>query len=110
MQIPLQIAARNVDLSPAHTALIRRRAGKLESFYDRITACRVLVDAPQRREGRDFVVHVDLTFPGGELVVKHRPERELTAAIHQAFQAAERRLENYKERRAKKQLATGGAR
>jgi ribosomal subunit interface protein len=108
MQIPLQIATRNVEVAPADAALIRRRATKLESFNRRITACRVLVDAPQRRRrtGQDFVVHIDLTFPGGELVVKRRAEPELTTAIQGAFQAAERQLAEYKERRATRRLAS----
>jgi ribosome-associated translation inhibitor RaiA len=107
MQIPLQIAARYEELSPSDEALIRRRAAKLETFYSRITGCRVLVESPQRRpHGREFVVHIDLTFPGGKLVVKRRPEPELTTAIHEAFQAAERQLEDFKERRATRRLAT----
>lgn len=108
MQIPLQVAARNVKLSLADDALIRRRARKLESLYGRITGCRVLIDTPQRRrrQGRDFVVHIDLTFPGGKLVVKRPTEPELTTAIQGAFQAAERQLEDFKERRATRRLAT----
>jgi len=106
MQIPLQIAAPDVDLSPADKALIRRRATKLELFYPRITACRVLVDTPRRqRNAREFVVHIDLTFPGGELVVTRQPSPELTTAIQVAFQAAERQLEDFKERRAARRVA-----
>lgn len=101
MQIPLQIGARNVELSPADEAHIRRRIRKLESLHDRLTGCRVLVDTSQeRREGRAFVVHIDLTFPGGELVVKHQPEPVLTTAISEAFQAVARQLEDFKARRA----------
>ena len=101
MQIPLQIAARNLDLTTGDQNLIRRRAHKLESFHDRITACRVLVETPERRrrEGRAYVVHIDLTLPGGELVVKRRPKPELTAAIQGAFDAAARQLVALKERR-----------
>jgi ribosome-associated translation inhibitor RaiA len=101
MQIPLQIAARSVELSPSDRALIRRRTRKLESLHPRITACRVLVDTPQRRrrESRDFVVHIDLAFPGGRVVVKRQPEPALTTAIQEAFQAAERRLADFKTRR-----------
>ncbi len=45
MQIPLQLAFRDVASSSAVEDAIRRRARTLERFSDRITGCRVLVQA-----------------------------------------------------------------
>jgi len=100
MLLPLQITTRNVTLTPATRALIRRRARKLESFYDRLTACEVLVETPHRhqRAGRRYNVRIHLTLPAGELVVRRQPETQLAAAIQRAFEAAQRRLEDYARR------------
>ena len=48
MQIPLQISFRNMDASDAVEADIRDKVGKLDRFYERITGCRVIVEAPHR--------------------------------------------------------------
>jgi cold shock CspA family protein len=97
MQLPLQIAVRNLELSASLEEDIRRHATKLEAFHDRIMACRVLVETPHRhlRAGARFNVRIDLTLPGGEVVIKRQPERDLTTAIQEAFDAAQRRVEDY---------------
>jgi ribosome-associated translation inhibitor RaiA len=46
MEIPLQITFRNMPPSQAIEDNIREKASKLESFYDRIMSCRVIVEAP----------------------------------------------------------------
>ena len=55
MRLPLQITARDLELSPNVEQLIREETGKLESFYERLTGCRVLVVPSQvelpRNEG-----------------------------------------------------------
>ena len=43
---PPRVTVRNVSLSKAAEATIREKAAKLESFCDRITSCRVVVEAP----------------------------------------------------------------
>jgi hypothetical protein len=65
--------------------------------------CRVLVTVPHRHQqaGRPFQVLVDVSVPGGgPIVVSHQSSTEdgvvaLTAAIHQAFDAARRRLQDF---------------
>jgi cold shock CspA family protein/ribosome-associated translation inhibitor RaiA len=98
MELPIQISARNVTLAPGDEAAIRRAAGKLEKFYDRITGCRVLVEAENRYpSGRDvaYRVRIDLTIPGTELVVTRQPHADLLTAVQEAFDAAQRRVEDY---------------
>ena len=72
MKLPLEISAKNVHLSDDTEDLIREKAQKLENFYDQIVRCRVKVDIPHRsqRSGVQYCVRIDLTVPGGELVVK----------------------------------------
>jgi ribosome-associated translation inhibitor RaiA len=96
MLLPLQIAARGCELAPAAEDMIRRQALKLDSFYDRIVACRVMVETPHRRhrQGARYSVRLDLTIPRGELVVR-KTHVEVQTAIQEAFDAAERRVKDH---------------
>jgi len=89
--------------SEAVDAVIRKQAAKLDRFCDHITSCRVSVAlaAPHRHQGTRYAVHVDLTVPGEEIVSTHGQENEdINVAIRDAFDAVQRRLEDYvRERR-----------
>src|SRR6266545_1156015 len=99
--LPLQISARNITLSPELEADIRERAERLRLYYDRIMGCRVMVEVPQRRrhDGSLYHVRIDITVPGGELVIRRRPHEEVRTAVQIAFNAARRRLQDYARRR-----------
>lgn len=101
MKLPVQIAVRNTEISADVRRAIHAHAAKLERFYDRIMGCRVLVEVPQRhRIGTPIAynVRIDLTVPGGELVIKRKPRRDVLTAIQDAFDAAGRRLQEYARR------------
>lgn len=95
MQIPLQITLRNIARSQAVEASIRRRAEKLDRYHRSIVRCRVVVEIPSRhrQQGKEFVVRLDIKVPGSEIVITHDHHEDLYAALHEAFQAAQRRLE-----------------
>jgi ribosomal subunit interface protein len=97
MKLPLQITARNVSLSEAAEAAIREKAAKLDTFYDRIMSCRVVVEAPHRHQhqGALYNVRIDITVPGSELVVKKEPHEDLYVSIRDAFDAARRQIQDY---------------
>ncbi len=106
MQVPLQITFHDIDPSDAIEARIRERAAKLEEFYDRITSCRVVVEAPHRRnhKGRLYSVRIDLALPGAEIVVNREPQlnhahEDVYVALRDAFNAAQRRIQDYVRRR-----------
>jgi ribosomal subunit interface protein len=103
MQVPLQIVTRGMTASDAVDAAIRKQAAKLDRFCDHITSCRVSVAlaARHRHQGRLYAVHVDLTAPGEEIVSTHGHEDgDIYVAIRDAFDAVQRRLEDYvRERR-----------
>lgn len=106
MQLPLQITFRNLDASEAVEAKIRARADELDHHFDRITGCRVAVEAvnPRDHKGRLYRVRVDLTVPGAEIVVNHAPSEDhshedIYVAVRDSFDAARRRLEDYVRRR-----------
>ena len=101
MELPIQIATRNITLAASEEEAIRREAMKLETFADRITSCRVMVETPHRRgnEGVQYLVRIDLTLPGRELVVKRQPQAQLRTALQDAFDVAKRQLQDYIRRR-----------
>ncbi len=102
MQIPLQITCRDFPLSEAIEAKIRQQVGKLQRFSDRITSCRVVVEAPHQnhRQGNIYHVRIHLTLPGKELAIdrssgQNHAHEDLYVAIRDAFNAAQRQLQNY---------------
>lgn len=106
MLIPLQITYRRVEESEALSALVRARASKLERFYEHVTGCRVLIEQPHhhRHSGEHFHVRIDLTVPGGELVVERAPSErsrneDAYVAVTDAFRAARRELQDYVRKR-----------
>jgi ribosomal subunit interface protein len=99
MQLPLQITARDVSLSEAAQADIRAKAENLETYYNGIIGCRVVVEGPVRHHRKGpFTVRIDLSVPGAELVVDRQADEDLYVAIRDAFDAARRRLEDYARR------------
>jgi len=100
MKVPLLISTRNIDLTDGIEDLIREKAEKLDTFHDGIISCRVMVEIPHRsqRKGTLYTVRLDMTIPGGEVVVKREPHNDLHGAITNAFDVAERRLKEYAEK------------
>jgi ribosomal subunit interface protein len=101
MQVPLEISTRFIHLTPPIEAELRKRTDRLERHSDRITSCRIAVERPtgnHHQEGGPFRVRVDITVPGSELVAD-KSDEELYAAIRQAFDAAERQVESWSDRR-----------
>jgi ribosomal subunit interface protein len=106
MQLPLRITFRHMDPSPAVEEVVREHATRLERFFDHITRCDVIIDLPHQhhRKGNLFSVHVDITVPGSEIVVKRDPDEhhaneDAYAAINEAFDVARRQVEEYVRKR-----------
>jgi ribosome-associated translation inhibitor RaiA len=96
MEIPLQITAM-IFANPSTESDIRDKAAKLDTIYDRIIRCRVILEAPvgHHRHGGPFKVRIDVTVPGSELVVNRQEDDDLPISIRNAFDAMRRRLEDY---------------
>jgi len=101
MKLPLQIAVRNTSLSKGAKEEIREKAAKLDSQYDQIIRCRVMVDRPHRhqKKGQHYDVRIDLTVPGAEWTIRSEPNEDLLAAIRDSFDAARRQLDDFSQRR-----------
>jgi len=97
MQLPLQITFRDVPHSDAIETAIREKAEKLDRFYDRIMAVRTVVGTIQRHhhQGKLYNIRLDITVPGGEIVINRDKAEDIYVAIRDAFDAAKRKLEDF---------------
>lgn len=107
MQVPMQIAFEHVAHSDAVEARVRSEAQKLEQFYERITAARVVIAKPQhsQQKGNTYSVRIHLTLPGGaDIHVTRDPgedgrHEEVSVTVRDAFDAAKRQLQDVVRRR-----------
>ena len=106
MQTPFQITFHGLPHSPAVESRVRAAVEKLEKHSVDIIACRVVIEIPHRHRstGNAFHVQVTLTVPGDTLIAEREPaqqsaSKDLHVAIRDAFDAMERRLEEYEQRR-----------
>jgi cold shock CspA family protein len=99
VQQPLQITARDMSLSEVAENDIRAKAENLDTYHNGIISCRVVVEGPGRhhRQG-PYVVRIDVSVPGTDLVIDRQTDADLYVAIRDAFDAARRRLEDYARR------------
>lgn len=109
MQVPLELSFRNMERSAEIEAEVRDKVDKLEEFYDRITSCRVVIEAPHQhhRKGNVYHVRIYLSVPQHDVVVErdpgeHHAHQDVHVAIRDAFDAARRQLQDL----ARKQRGT----
>jgi len=97
MMLPIQVTTRHVTLTATDEAMINEEARGLERFAERIVSCRVVVEAPHRRQrtGTEFNVRIDLGLPQGELAVTKQSSDNLRTAVQRAFEAARRRMQDH---------------
>lgn len=120
MDHPAQISFRHMAVSPAVEARIQEEVAALEHYFNRITSCRVVVEAPHQHHqcGKGFHISIDLHVPGSEIEVNHEPSlhgtvankeisgwekhletqpdhKDIYVSIRDAFAAARRQLEDY---------------
>ena len=101
MLLPIQLTVRDISNSDALQATIRRKADKLQTYYKRITSCRVVVEIAQnhKHQGKLYNVRVDVTVPGKELVSTHKKHQDVYVAIREAFSVLGRQLEEHSRKR-----------
>lgn len=106
MELPVQVTFRDIDVSEAMREVCGKEVDKLERFHDRLTSCRIVIATPHRHhnKGALFSVSIDLTYPGGEIVVnrdhhENHAHEDAYVAIHDSFKIARRQLEDHVRRR-----------
>lgn len=84
---------------------VKRRAEKLDRYFERITACHVVLDAAYKhhRHGKRYRISISIAVPGGTVTVLRRgaadPDSEgAYASVDEAFTDAERRLRDWSQK------------
>ncbi len=95
--LPYEIVDNGVLDSPEANAYLLERIDRLRRFSPRITSCRVVLEAPQNhhRKGGPFQVNIHVDLPGVVARVTRQQADDLHVAISQAFDAAQRQLEEH---------------
>lgn len=101
MKLPLQITTRKLSLPKNAIDIIKQKASKLETFYDKIIGCRVMVETPHKHKNQGVLynVRIVISVPGSELIVKREPNQGIYIAIRDAFDAARRQIQNFARKR-----------
>lgn len=81
MTANLQITFRDFPPPLLAEERIREWVDRLGKLHPRITSCRIVAEAPHRhrKKGTLYRIRIDLTVPGGELVVNRDPQRQKRA-------------------------------
>ena len=105
METPAKINFHQLPHSAGLEAEVLHRIAELEAIHDRITSCRVTIEAPphHQQHGRLFSVHVDLRIPGAEIIAdratgNRAAHEDPYVAVRDAFRAARRQLEDHMHR------------
>ncbi len=100
MQMPLQITFRDLDRSAAVEARIRSKVDKLDTVYNKIISCHVVVEQVQKHnhKGRLNNITIRVTVPGKEFAVTHQPNENLYLAIQGAIDSLRDQLEEYRSK------------
>jgi ribosomal subunit interface protein len=102
MKLPLQITFRDLVPLPSLEPEIRRRALKLDQWTPDVMSCHVVVEATdsRHRQGHEYKLTVSVRVPDEEIVAStHHVDEDIHRAVHGAFDAVGRQLEEYAQRR-----------
>lgn len=95
MTYPLKISFRHLPRSAQVVSFVTRRADKLDCFSDRITNCRVVIDAPHQwgKNGNHFGVRMILSMSDYKIIIDNDPEKNhlyksLSYAVIDTFEIA----------------------
>jgi ribosomal subunit interface protein len=99
--VPFQITFLDFPESDAVWMAAQKRIEKLERFFSRIIRCEVVISCPHRHRhaARLFNVQIHIVVPGEDVIVtrdtaRNEAHRDVYIAIRDAFNAAERILED----------------
>jgi ribosomal subunit interface protein len=106
MEKGLQVAWHHIRPSEAVAQRVREKVHQLHRYHANITGCAVALEKPSghhRHSGPQYRVRIELTVPGGHVVVGRDPARteahtDLYAALNAAFHEARRQLQDQARR------------
>lgn len=102
MTASLDIHFHGIEKSDALEAKVREKFSKLQKRVDRISSCRVVLEAPNRNNAKAklFQVKIEIAVPGQKpIIVNHEreggsPQDDLGLALREAFETATRRVDD----------------
>lgn len=100
MDVPLEIACPDFEMTDNIRNLVNDLAAELERLCDHITSCRVTIEMPQKHQeaGNPLEVRIETHIPPGHhLVVKRRTgesemHEDLLGVLNESFQAMEKQV------------------
>jgi ribosomal subunit interface protein len=102
MKLPVQITFRDLVPLPSLEPEIQRRADKLDQWTPDVMSCHVVVQAAGSRHhtGNEYTVKVSVRVPDAEIAATtHHHDQDIHRAVHGAFDAVGRQLEDYARQR-----------
>jgi ribosome-associated translation inhibitor RaiA len=101
MTSPLEVHFHGIEKSSALQSRVEEKYDKLKRHCERMTSCRVVLEAPHRNSAKAkvFQVKIEISIPGQKLIiVNHEREgahaqEDLSLAIRDAFEAARRKVD-----------------
>jgi ribosome-associated translation inhibitor RaiA len=111
MKLPVTIVFRDLPSEPSIEEDIRRRVAKFDEFVPDAMSCSVVIEALSNRhqKGQQVRVRIDVRVPGDEIVAgEHHADEDIAVAVRCAFQAVDRRLEDFARRRRGQVKQHGG--
>lgn len=101
MKFPFKLQFREIERNERIYNSVWDHADKLERIYDRIVSCEVVVSAPHRHKKNGLIYHIQIRLyvPGEDIFINSEPEKDgahknVYVAIRDAFDAAQRKLED----------------
>jgi ribosome-associated translation inhibitor RaiA len=84
MLIPLQITFKDIPQSDAVETDIRKRADRLEKYYENIMGCRVTigVDGKHKNQGRLYSARIEISVPGNQIAINRNNPDHLNEDIY----------------------------
>ena len=103
MTTEVEVHFHGIEKSDAIEQRVREKIAKLQKHFERMTSCRVAIEAPQRstpQKPKVFEIKIEIGMPGRQpIVVRHErvgshASEELCLALRDAFEAAVRKVDS----------------
>ncbi|MGN6211174.1 ribosome hibernation-promoting factor, HPF/YfiA family [Parafilimonas sp.] len=93
----INIASPHFDLSEKRKAKIEHKIALLKKFYQRITACDIIVSDQGDEKGKKYCIEAKMLLPQRVLFVKESAA-DFDKALYQSIKKILHQLKQYKER------------
>ena len=118
MNAPVEVHFHGIQRSEAIEQRVREKVAKLEKHFERMTSCRVVLEATQRTalKPKVYCIKIEIGVPRQRpIVVCHErvgshASEELTMALRDAFETALRKIDGVSSKRGQRSRLERGRR